>query len=71
MKASLEGQEDQMLLAIEVAEILKVTVRTVMNYKANKLLPYYQVGHVLRFRLSDVQKHIEENIIANPQNSWS
>jgi len=64
-------QEDQLLTAAEVAAILKVTVRTVMNYKAKKLIPYYQVGRVLRFRLSDVKGHIQENIIANPLNSWN
>lgn len=63
--------EDQLLTAAEVAAILQVTVRTVMNYKANNLIPYYQVGRVLRFRMSDLQAHIQENTIANPVNSWN
>jgi hypothetical protein len=42
-----------------------------MNYKAKQLIPYYQFGRTLRFRMSDVQAHIEENIIANPLNSWN
>jgi excisionase family DNA binding protein len=53
----------KLLKAIEVAEILGVTKRTVMSYKANGTLPYYQVGRVLRFRLADVEKHIEENMV--------
>jgi excisionase family DNA binding protein len=66
----LENEANQLLTAAEVAQILKVTVRTVMTYKAKNLIPYYQVGRVLRFRMSDVQAHIQENIIANPLNSW-
>jgi excisionase family DNA binding protein len=67
----LELKEDQLLTASDVARILKVTVRTVMNYKAKQLIPYYQFGRTLRFRMSDVQAHIQENIIANPLNSWN
>jgi excisionase family DNA binding protein len=59
----LELKEDQLLTAADVARILKVTKRTVMTYKANGTLPYYQVGRVLRFRLADVEKHIEENMV--------
>lgn len=58
-----EDEANQLLTAAEVAEILKVTVRTVMNYKGKNIIPYYQVGRVLRFRLSDILEHIEENTI--------
>ncbi len=60
----LQKEANQLLTVAEVAKILKVTVRTVMNYKAQGLLPYYQVGRVLRFRQSDLDKHIEMNINA-------
>jgi len=56
-----------LLTATEVAQILGVTKRTVMTYKANGTLPYYQRGRVLRFRPADVEKHIEENMV-QPQN---
>jgi excisionase family DNA binding protein len=59
----LELKEDQLLTASDVARILKVTVRTIMTYKANRTLPYYQVGRVLRFRSADVEKHIEDNMV--------
>ena len=67
----LENEANQLLTATEVAAILKVTVRTVMNYKAKKLIPYYQVGRVLRFKEGDVQAHIEQNTITNPFNGRS
>jgi excisionase family DNA binding protein len=59
----LDSKKDQLLTATNVAEILNVTKRTVMTYKANGTLPYYQVGRVLRFRSEDIQKHIEDNMV--------
>jgi excisionase family DNA binding protein len=56
-----------LMTATEVAEILGVTKRTVMTYKANGTLPFYQNGRVLRFRPADVEKHIEEFMV-QPQN---
>ena len=55
--------KDPLLTAAEVANILGVTKRTVMTYKAKGNLAYYQVGRVLRFRQSDIDKHIEENMV--------
>jgi excisionase family DNA binding protein len=63
----LDSKKDQLLTATNVAEILNVTKRTVMTYKANGTLPFYQVGRVLRFRSEDIQKHIEDNMV-QPQN---
>jgi excisionase family DNA binding protein len=63
----LDSKKDQLLTATNVAEILNVTKRTVMTYKANGTLSYYQVGRVLRFRSEDIQKHIEDNMV-QPQN---
>lgn len=63
-------QEDQLLTAAEVAEILKVTVRTVMNYKAKKLIRYCQIGRALRFKTSDVQAFIE-SFMVEPLNAQS
>ena len=54
----------ELITAAEVANYLGVTKRTIMNYKAEGLLPYYQVGRVLRFRKKDVEAHIEMNINA-------
>ncbi len=54
-----------LLTAMEVAEYLGVTKRTVMTYKKKGILPYYQVGRVLRFRREDVYNHIENNLMFN------
>ena len=46
----------------EVAELLGVTTRTVANYKVRGVLPYYQVGRIVRFKKEDVLMHIEKNM---------
>lgn len=57
-------KENSLLSINHVAEMLGVSKRTVASYKAKGLLPYYQVGRVLRFKLEDVQNHIAENTIS-------
>lgn len=49
----------------EVAKLLKVTTRTVADYKKKGFIPYYQFGRVVRFRESDVLAHIEKNTNRN------
>lgn len=65
-----EDEANQLLTVAEVAKFLNVTVRTVMNYKSRKLIRYYQTGRIVRFRLSDLQEHIDSNSInPNSQNN--
>ena len=43
----------------QVAELLSVSVRTVDRWIARGELPYYKLGKVVRFKLSDIQERLE------------
>lgn len=43
----------------EVAKLFSVTVRTIDQWRGKGLLPYYKIGGLVRFRLNDVQAHLD------------
>jgi excisionase family DNA binding protein len=45
----------------EVAARLRKTVRTIDNWMARGILPYYKIGRTVSFRWSDVEGHMREN----------
>lgn len=47
----------------EVCQLLKVTKRTLQNYRDNFVLPYSQIGKKILYKASDVQKVLEQNYI--------
>lgn len=47
----------------EVCKLLKVTKRTLQNYRDNFILPYTQVGKKILYKASDVQSTLEQNYI--------
>ena len=68
---SLPGEKlklgDQWLDNEEVCKILKVTKRTLQNYRDNFILPYTQIGRKIYYKASDLQAVLEKNYIAlNP-----
>ena len=50
--------EDELLTDKEVAHILKVSRRTLQDYRNNGILSYIQVGGKILYRTSDVQRTI-------------
>jgi excisionase family DNA binding protein len=40
----------------QVAELLSVSVRTVDRWMVSGVLPYYKIGKVVRFKVSDIQE---------------
>ncbi|MDA3929221.1 MAG: helix-turn-helix domain-containing protein [Prolixibacteraceae bacterium] len=54
---------DQWLVNNEVCELLKVTKRTLQNYRDNFILPYSQIGRKVYYKASDVQDLLEKNYI--------
>ncbi|MFA9391168.1 MAG: helix-turn-helix domain-containing protein [Prolixibacteraceae bacterium] len=51
----------------EACKILKVTKRTLQNYRDNFILPYSQIGRKVYYKASDVQTLLEKNYITlNP-----
>ena len=49
---------DELLTDKEVAHILKVSRRTLQDYRNNGILSYIQVGGKILYRTSDVQRTI-------------
>ena len=47
----------------EVCAILKVSKRTLQNYRDNNVLPYSQISGKIYFKAGDIQKHLENNYI--------
>jgi excisionase family DNA binding protein len=45
----------------EVARRLNKTVRTVDNWMARGILPYYKLGRTVAFRWSDIEAHMQAN----------
>ena len=45
----------------EVARRLNKTIRTVDNWMARGILPYYKLGRTVAFRWSDIEAHLQAN----------
>jgi len=54
---------DPYLTKKDVAQMLQVTERTVDNYMDRGFLPYFKLGRTVRFRLKDIEAHIEEKLM--------
>ena len=55
---NLSAFNDELLTDKEVAHILKVSRRTLQDYRNNGILSYIQVGGKILYRTSDVQRTI-------------
>lgn len=56
--------EDQWLDNEEVCRLLRVTKRTLQNYRDKFLIPYSQVGKKTLYKKEDVQKLLEKHYYA-------
>jgi phage-related minor tail protein len=54
---------DQWLDNEDVCKVLRVTKRTLQNYRDNFVLPYSQIGKKILYKASDVQLILEKNYI--------
>lgn len=48
--------KDELLTDKEVAHLLKVSRRTLQDYRNNGILPYTQVGGKILYRTSDIER---------------
>jgi len=58
------ASNDQWLDNEDVCKLLRVTKRTLQNYRDNFVLPYSQIGKKILYKASDVQKVLEKNYIS-------
>ena len=63
-----DPKEDEVLDAKGVAEMLKVSSRTVLRLAEQGELPYFRVGDLWRFQRSDVIEYINNNKQGKKQN---
>lgn len=47
----------------EVCLILKISKRTLQNYRDNGILPFSQIGNKIYYKASDIENHLEKNYI--------
>ena len=59
--AALTAQPEGFIDKPEVARRLNKTVRTVDNWMARGILPYYRLGRTIAFRWSDIEAHMKAN----------
>ncbi len=58
---------DELLTDKEVAYLLKVSRRTLQDYRNNGILPYRQVGGKILYRASDIEKDTDERVQGSVQ----
>ena len=64
--ANDEPLANRMLTPKEVAELLKVTDRTIYNWTRKGLLVAFKVGLVVRYSVADLDRFIEANKTNRP-----
>ncbi len=52
--------KDELLSETEEAKRLRVHPRTMVNWRARGLVPYYKIGRRILYRSSDVDKVLED-----------
>ncbi|GHU54707.1 transcriptional regulator [Bacteroidia bacterium] len=62
-KPSLNGE--RYLTDREVSEKLKVSRRTLQDYRTEGKIPYYQLGGKILYRESDIEKMLNDNYFSS------
>lgn len=56
-------QNEQYITDSELAEKLKLSKRTLSEYRCNGILPYYQIGKKILYKESDIEELLAKNRI--------
>ena len=59
---SMKSQE-QWINTEEAAQFLGVTTRTIANYRERGMIPFAQVGRVIRYRREDLNRFLMEHYV--------
>lgn len=54
-------QNEQYITDSELAEKLKLSKRTLSEYRCNGILPYYQIGKKILYKESDIEELLSKN----------
>lgn len=61
-----ESEEEEWLPSVEVLKLLKISKRTLQNYRERGILSYSQFGAKIYFKKTDIISHLEKNYIKTP-----
>ena len=62
VKQEKESDYDQLLSRKEAAELLKISLVTLSNYKREGRLPFYRLGNRVYFKKGDIMEAIEAHM---------
>jgi hypothetical protein len=51
----------------DVSKILRVTDRTLQNYRDRRVIPFSQFGNKIYYKASDIEAHLEKHKISKRQ----
>ncbi|MDR2785656.1 MAG: helix-turn-helix domain-containing protein, partial [Treponema sp.] len=54
------GMEHNLMTVKDVAEYMRLSEQTIQRYVLNKEIPFHKVKKVIRFRLPEIEKWIDE-----------
>ncbi len=60
---NIEKNTIEFLNTNDLAELLKISKTSVYRLISRRLIPFYKIGHNIRFEKSDVLKFIQQNCI--------
>lgn len=59
IKPAFNGE--RLLTDYELSKFLRVSRRTIQEYRNNLIIPYYKMGGKILYKESDIQKVLEQN----------
>jgi predicted DNA-binding transcriptional regulator AlpA len=62
-KKNLQPLADKWLDVQEVCQLLHISKRTLINYRAEGLLPYSQINAKIYFKSSDIESYLEKHYV--------
>jgi excisionase family DNA binding protein len=65
-KAEEKNQKTKWLTNEDVLSLLDVSKSTLQSYRDRMLIPFYQVGRKILYKLSDIEDYMEQYKIVSP-----
>ena len=59
------GKRTKWLTNKEASGLLQVTARTMQNYRDKGIIPFSQVGSKIYYKVSDLEKHLEDHYVSS------
>jgi excisionase family DNA binding protein len=63
MKLQQDKTNEKWLSSEEVCYLLRISTRTLQNYRDNGVLPFAQIGRKIYYKASDIQEYLTKHYI--------